>query len=95
MGDWGHHRLSEVLQVVDERAGEQDIQLVLSVTETRGILPQTEVFNKRIATKDVTKYKVLRPLDIAYNPYLLWTGAVGQWLGDTLGVTSPVYECSV
>jgi len=93
MNDWCDYSLSNVLHAVDERAGAQDIDLVLSVTEKRGIVPQTEVFNKRIATSDVTKYKVLRPYDIAYNPYLLWTGAVGQWLGDTPGVTSPVYEC--
>lgn len=93
MTDWWNYRLRDVLLAVDERAGEQDIELVLSVTEKRGIIPQTDVFNKRIATTDVAKYKVLRPLDIAYNPYLLWTGAVGQWLGGEPGVTSPVYEC--
>lgn len=66
---------------------------MLSVTEHRGIVPQTEVFRKRIATTDTAKYKVMRPLDIAFNPYLLWTGAVGQWLESDPGVTSPVYEC--
>lgn len=71
---------------VDSRA-----TLVLSVTEKRGIVPQTEVYKKRIATDDVRGYKVLQPGDIAWNPYLLWTGAVGQWLGHTVGVTSPVY----
>jgi type I restriction enzyme S subunit len=35
---------------------------------------------------------VLKPLDIAFNPYLVWAGAVGQWLGSEPGVTSPVYE---
>lgn len=93
MTDWQVYTLRDVLTAVDERVGAQDIELVLSVTEKRGILPQTEVFNKRIATTDVAKYKVLRPRDIAYNPYLLWTGAVGQWLGGEPGVTSPVYEC--
>jgi type I restriction enzyme S subunit len=90
---WVKTTLGEVLERTSELQGHSQIELVLSVTEKNGIRPQTEVFKKRIATDDTSKYKVLRPLDIAYNPYLLWTGAVGQWLGQDLGVTSPVYEC--
>lgn len=94
MTDWPSGRLIHVLVPTDERAGTgAGIDLVLSVTEKRGIIPQTEVYQKRVATEDVSKYKILRPLDVAYNPYLLWTNAVGQWLGTVPGVTSPVYEC--
>lgn len=93
MSEWRDLRLGDVLEPVDERVREQSIDLVLSVTEKRGVIPQTEVFTKRVAVADVSKYKVLRPMDLAYNPYLLWAGAVGQWLGDEPGVTSPVYEC--
>lgn len=93
MNEWSKARLGEVLRPIAERVAEKPVELVLSVTEKRGVIPQTEVFNKRIATNDIGKYKVLQPLDIAYNPYLLWTGAIGQWLGDEPGATSPVYEC--
>ncbi len=93
MTDWRTVALGDLLEPIDERAGADGPQHVLSVTEHRGIIPQADVFRKRIATADTSKYKVLRPLDMAYNPYLLWTGAVGQWLGVESGVTSPVYEC--
>ncbi|MFN8043329.1 MAG: restriction endonuclease subunit S [Mycobacterium sp.] len=92
MSDWLDVTLSDLVQHVDERRGDEKVSTVLSVTEKRGIIPQREVFKKRIATDDTSKYKVLQPLDIAYNPYLLWTGAIGQWLGSQAGVTSPVYE---
>jgi len=46
-----------------------------------------------VATEDISDYKVLEPLDIAFNPYLLWAGAIGQWLGNNRGVVSPVYPC--
>ena len=92
MSEWPLVALSEIVEQVDERRGVQDVSLVLSVTEKRGIIPQEDVFKKRIATENTSKYKVLQPLDIAYNPYLLWTGAIGQWDGDQPGVTSPVYE---
>ncbi|MGY1526586.1 restriction endonuclease subunit S [Streptomyces sp. MN3] len=88
---WETGTLDDVLEHVDVRNKDHAVELVLSVTEGRGIVPQSEVFNKRVATDDTRKYKVLQPLDIAWNPYLLWTGAIGQWRGARAGVTSPVY----
>lgn len=91
MSEWMPGNLSDVLVEVDDRNVDGAVQLVLSVTEGRGVVPQTEVFKKRIATADTTKYRLVQPLDIVWNPYLLWTGAIGQWLGSGTGVTSPVY----
>lgn len=91
MTEWTESTLGTVMTAVDVRNRDSGVSLVLSVTEGRGIIPQTEVFKKRIATDDTSKYKIIEPLDIAWNPYLLWTGAIGQWLGDGSGVTSPVY----
>jgi len=90
---WTETTLGDVLEVRAERAGKDSDYAILSVTEKRGIIPQSEVFNRRIATEDISKYKVLLPGDIAFNPYLLWCGAVGQWMGGSPGVVSPVYEC--
>jgi len=90
---WVEATLREALEPIAHRPEGKDYPLVLSVTEKRGIIPQTEIFNHRIATDDISKYKVLEPMDIAYNPYLLWCGAIGQWQGTEAGVVSPVYEC--
>ncbi len=90
---WVEATLNEALEPIANRPDGKDYPLVLSVTEKRGIIPQTEIFNHRIATDDISKYKVLEPMDIAYNPYLLWCGAIGQWQGTEAGVVSPVYEC--
>lgn len=89
--NWEVGTLDDVLEHIDVRNRDKTVQLVLSVTEGRGVIPQSEVFKKRVAAEDTAKYKILRPLDIAWNPYLLWTGAIGQWLGDRPGITSPVY----
>lgn len=91
MSEWVNGILGDVLHEVNDRNTNGCVDLVLSVTEGRGIVPQTEVFKKRIATADTTKYKIVEFQDIAWNPYLLWTGAIGQWLGSDPGVTSPVY----
>jgi type I restriction enzyme S subunit len=90
---WVETTLKQALEPIANRPNGKDYPLVLSVTEKRGIIPQTEIFKHRIATDDISKYKVIEPLDIAYNPYLLWCGAIGQWKGTEPGVVSPVYEC--
>jgi len=90
---WIETTLRDALEPIANRPDGKDYPLVLSVTEKRGIIPQTEIFKHRIATDDISKYKVLEPMDIAYNPYLLWCGAIGQWQGSEAGVVSPVYEC--
>jgi restriction endonuclease S subunit len=92
--DWQQTTLADLLTSIDVRAGNGGSSLpVLSVTENRGIITQDQVFRKRVATDDISNYKVLAPYDVAFNPYLLWTGAIGQWLGQRPGATSPVYEC--
>ncbi len=91
MSEWSEGTLADVLVEAGARNACGDIDLVLSVSEGRGVVPQTEIFKKRIATEDTTKYKVVQPQDIVWNPYLLWNGAIGQWQGETPGVTSPVY----
>jgi restriction endonuclease S subunit len=90
---WVEATLRDALEPIANRPDGKDYPLVLSVTEKRGIIPQTEIFKHRIATDDISKYKVLEPMDIAYNPYLLWCGAIGQWQGSEAGIVSPVYEC--
>jgi type I restriction enzyme S subunit len=90
---WVKATLKQALDPIANRPNGKDYPLVLSVTEKRGIIPQTEIFKHRIATDDISKYKVIEPMDIAYNPYLLWCGAIGQWKGTEPGVVSPVYEC--
>ena len=90
---WVETTLKQALEPIANRPNGKDYPLVLSVTEKRGIIPQTEIFKNRIATDDISKYKVIEPMDIAYNPYLLWCGAIGQWKGVEPGVVSPVYEC--
>ena len=90
---WVETTLREAIEPIANRPNGKDYPLVLSVTEKRGIIPQREIFKHRIATVDISKYKVLEPMDIAYNPYLLWCGAIGQWQGTEAGVVSPVYDC--
>ncbi|WP_211199358.1 hypothetical protein [Mycobacteroides abscessus] len=64
---------------------------VLTLTEKNGFVLQADRFHKRLATEDTSKYKVVHRLDIAFNPYLLWAGAVAQNTIVDEGVISPLY----
>lgn len=64
---------------------------VLTLTEKNGFVRQADRFHKRLATEDTSKYKVVRENDIAFNPYLLWAGAVAQNTIVDEGIISPLY----
>jgi len=84
--------LGEVLEEVDTRAGMKWGNLtVLSLTKDRGLIPQTERFKHRVATDDVSKYKVVKPGQLVYNPYVLWEGAIHTLSRKEPGLVSPVY----
>ena len=93
---WKETPLKAVLQEVDVRVADlspkdQEGIEVLSLTKQYGLIPQAERFNKRVATENVDKYKVIRRDWIVYNPYVIWEGAVHSLKRDQPGIVSPVY----
>ncbi|WP_258934725.1 hypothetical protein [Nesterenkonia pannonica] len=85
-------RIGDVLEEFKETFGAStDDAPVLTLTEHNGFVPQEERFNKRLATTDVSRYKVIRHEDFAFNPYLLWAGALAQNDRFDVGVISPLY----
>ncbi|RYZ88678.1 MAG: restriction endonuclease subunit S [Proteobacteria bacterium] len=64
---------------------------MLTLTEGRGFVSQRERFKKRLATEDTSNYKVVRKHDVAFNPYLLWAGAIAQNVDWDEAIISPAY----
>lgn len=83
--------IGDLLVEFRERAAAKIDPEVLTLTERNGFVRQAERFNKRLATEDTSKYKVVRRDDIAFNPYLLWAGAVAQNTIVDEGIISPLY----
>ena len=84
--------VGDVLEEFKEAAGTtNDDAPVLTLTERNGFVRQSDRFNKRLATEDTSKYKVIRRNDVAFNPYLLWAGAIAQNDRFDAGVISPLY----
>lgn len=90
---WRHCKLRELLVEEEVRAPELGVEApeVLSLTKRYGLIPQTERFEKRVATENVDKYKVVRQGWIAYNPYVIWEGAIHALRRSAPGVVSPAY----
>lgn len=66
---------------------------MLSVTITRGIVRQRALLDgsskKDSSNLDKTKYKLIKPGDIAYNKMRAWQGALGA--SELSGIISPAY----
>lgn len=83
--------ISDVLEPFDERLGNRIEPPVLTLTEKKGFVSQVERFNKRLATDDTSKYKLIRRGDVAFNPYLLWAGAIATNMDWDDAIISPAY----
>jgi len=72
-----------------ERAG--DLKLtVLSMTRSAGLVPQESVFNKVVASRDISKYKIVRPNQLVVGIHID-EGALGLSGPDQTGIVSPAY----
>src|SRR5688572_27001206 len=83
--------IRDILEEFDERLGRRTEPIVLTLTEKGEFTPQAEKFSKRLARADTRNYKVISRYHIAFNPYLLWAGAIAQNVQWDSGIISPVY----
>jgi type I restriction enzyme S subunit len=90
---WQTVRLGDVLKEVQVRASDLEAEEipVLSLTKNWGLMLQSERFDRRVAIEDTSKYKVVRRGWIAYNPYVIWEGAIYALRDRPLGLVSPAY----
>lgn len=92
--DWKFVRLGEILEEVDLRArnvGNVKDLPILSLTKNFGLIPQEQRFSKRIATRDLSNYKIIRKGWLVYNPYVIWEGAIYFLRNMEAGILSPAY----
>lgn len=64
---------------------------VLSVTNTRGFVLPEDRFERRVASADLSNYKVVRRGQYAYNPSRINVGSIARLDGWDDGVLSPMY----
>lgn len=84
-------KVGDILEEFDQRLGTRPEPEILTLTEKMGFVSQRERFNKRLAIGDTSNYKVIGFDDIAFNPYLLWAGAIAQNTAWKTAIISPLY----
>lgn len=88
--NWEIHPVKHVLAERKEVNNPITVTDILSLTNTKGVIPYSEkgeIGNK--AKEDISGYKIVRENDIVINSMNLYIGSVG--LSKYIGVVSPVY----
>ncbi|MDP1822764.1 MAG: restriction endonuclease subunit S [Archangium sp.] len=89
-GEWHRRSIGEFAtrkKVINELG---DDLPPLSVTKDRGVVLQSEKYNKRVAT-DPSKYVIVEDGDFAFDPMSLYYGSLGRVRGIGQGLISPDY----
>ncbi len=85
-------RLGEYLIYKSERNFNNEVQLVLSVSNKKGFISQDEQFDGyTVASKDLSNYKIVYKNEIAYNPSRINVGSIARLYNFEKGIVSPMY----
>src|SRR5690606_28879743 len=88
-GEWKDIRLKSVLREVKTRNKDNSIDRVLSVTNHSGFVLPEDQFSKRVASDDVSNYKVVKKGEYGYNPSRLNVGSFARLDSYEEGLLSP------
>ena len=93
--EWDERILSDISIHVTEKNRNNDFQTTFTNSATKGVIKQTEYFDKQISNKDNTDgYYVVRKFDYIYNPRISESapcGPINQSHFDKTGIVSPLY----
>lgn len=89
----GHKKkqISNFVEEVSKRNRGTEIERVLSVTNHSGFVLPEDQFERRVASANVTNYKVVQQGQYAYNPSRINVGSIARLDKWSNGVLSPMY----
>ncbi|KVE08129.1 hypothetical protein WS65_10625 [Burkholderia anthina] len=85
-----HSHIGAFARELSER-NRQGNERLLSVTNSRGFVLPEEQFERRVASADLSNYKVVRRGQYAYNPSRINVGSIARLDDWDDGVLSPMY----
>lgn len=83
-------RLGDILVESKLKVGQQNMD-VWSVSKVAGFVSGEELFSEKVASEDITKYKVVKPYHFAYNPARINVGSIAFNDSELTGCVSPMY----
>ncbi len=93
--EWEEIRLGKYIKEISKK-NKENVELVLSVTNKHGFIAQKDYFEKEVASKDTSNYKIVKKGNFAYNPSRINVGSLGLLEEYEIGILSPMYvifEC--
>lgn len=90
-GKHTHGHIRDLTNEVSKRNSGMAIDRVLSVTNNRGFVLPEDQFVRRVASSDLSNYKVITRGQYAYNPSRINVGSIARLNGWDRGVLSPMY----
>ncbi len=90
-GQHPHTHVGNFAEEVSTRNRGGNEARVLSVTNSRGFVLPEDQFERRVASADLSNYKVVRRGQYAYNPSRINVGSIARLDGWNDGVLSPMY----
>lgn len=90
-GEWRETKLINLLKEEKARNRDNQVTRVLSVTNHSGFVLPEDQFSKRVASEDISNYKIVKKGQFAYNPSRLNVGSFARLdkFGDS--TLSPMY----
>lgn len=90
--NWEEKKLGEYLILSQKKNKNSEISLVLSVSNKKGFIAQTEQFEDyRVASREVLNYRIVEKGDFAYNPSRINVGSIACLKNFDTGIVSPMY----
>ena len=87
---WDAGNLGDIITQRTERIREKSAT-ILSAVASGELIPSDDFFSKRVYSKDIKNYLLVRQWDFAYNPSRINIGSIGLNKNDSIGAVSPVY----
>ena len=90
--DWEEKKLGDYLAHKSKKNKDNEVGLVLSVSNKKGFITQNEQFDGyQVASKDLSTYKIIEKSEYAYNPSRINVGSIARLKNNTIGIVSPMY----
>lgn len=89
--EWEKIKLGKLVKEYSEKTKINNQHKVLSST-MKGVVLQSEYFNKTIASNDNVGYKILKKDQLVFSPQNLWLGNINFCDRFDIGIVSPSYK---
>jgi len=86
-----YYPLKSYLKEISDKNKNLKIKQVLSVTNSKGFVKQDDIFERNIASENLSNYKIINKGQFAYNPSRVNVGSLDMLTTFNNGILSPMY----